>query len=1470
MQQTPKYLRIQGNGTDRKIDMSLISGSEYSAHATIDGGNYEISIEYADGTIAAPYLDQTLQLSPLNPKYTHKGLAVATPAQIQLPNRYTIEVRHNISNAEISIEATDLVNKISGHVWEGKSPVPNAWISTAPIQPVEQEINNGFNSRKGYYLLYGRKNIEFTPTDGYITKVGFYMYGRGNTQGLVVSVIDKEGTTVCEKAVAGSQIVNNGWTTVDFGGSVKVSAGEKNILSISYPTTPASSAEMYYYGQNDNSEFAYKITTCNVQAVRTNDDGAYTISVGNPFSGCLYAYHPNTPAFAPLYLTNVNTDMTGQDFNTATSITFATITGKVTDGNSNPVPYASISTTSNFAADNTIKASYDGTYAIKVDKNFSGKIYATAQNYGSANISLSNITGNVTDKNIKLTNNLITITGKIIDTDSKDFPGALVSTSADMTNSVKTTAAGTFSIVAPINSDVIIYVKADGCDFTPKAIKTSTADIADIQIQELPKYVAISGKVLDANNKPMEGVFITTTNQKPQEKLDVDVTQGTISYTFFGKETDFTFTPTQNFITKINLQICKQDNPGDIVASITDMDGNTAWTKTFTQSEILNEFKVNAQVIPNATYRMRLTYQQPSSTDFYFYAKTSESNGKILHQVYTTNATAVTNPNGEYTTQVRRHSQLSLYAFSDNNEYDPLKIADAATDLTGQDFKAKASQPKTYTISGKITDEKSAAISGAKVSLSAANTATMTVTTASDGAYSFTVNEGFSGTITVQYDGYTFAETTISNVKSNIANKNIKGEKIIVNYTIAGKATDDQNKAIQGATITITPSNGAQQTATTDRNGAYSFTINEGLSGIIDAAYDGYSFQQITFSKLTANLANQNFKGTKIIVYAQINGVVKDQNSNPLSGVLVSVNSDMKDATTTNSNGEYSLQVDDQFSGKIYAKIDGYEIAPITIKNATGTLQNQNLTANEIIDEKSTVYITGRVFDKQYNPVEGAEVYTTTDGVPELKLDIEKSDDAGNCYYMPNADYASNYSYSAFTAKAANIGRVEFKAFYGGQPGNMSVAIIDANKAVVAETSLASSQVKNDDWTAADLNAKLTPGAQYFIVLKASKANSGSNYYAYYDSKDNDGMLFRTYALVGGETKQTVKTSADGSYIFEANVGENVKLYAAYANLTYQPKTYQQLRYDIPSQDFVPDGAVMPATTATISGHVYDQRHKGIAGAIVTQSSKSPYVLCSQEDCTTCYSFSEHDVSFKATDNYITQLDFMISKTGTPGSLTVSILNAAKLELWSKTFANDETTAWQWKEVFIDNSLAITPGEYYYIRLTAQNTNGTYYYVMNNNYDMAYRLWTNDAPCVKSDDSGAYTYTATQKSGSLHAYYEDITFNTVTYANLTQNLADQNFGIFTSAGILREKNVSTPVSEIQPGKTSPNAAARVWSYEKTIVIETIAGTQYSIIDAAGRVIKQGKTSSTHDETAIAHQGIYVVIINHHPYKVMIH
>ena len=178
------------------------------------------------------------------------------------------------------------------------------------------------------------------------------------------------------------------------------------------------------------------------------------------------------------------------------------------------------------------------------------------------------------------------------------------------------------------------------------------------------------------------------------------------------------------------------------------------------------------------------------------------------------------------------------------------------------------------------------------------------------------------------------------------------------------------------------------------------------------------------------------------------------------------------------------------------------------------------------------------------------------------------------------------------------------------------------------------------------------------------------------------------------------------------------------------------------------------------------------------------------------------------------------------------------------------------------------------MRLTAENKNGGYYYyVMNDKYDMAYRVWANDAPSVMSDSKGAYTFTVNAKtSGSIHAYYEDYTFNTVTYDNLTKNVTGYDFGIFTSAGNLREKNVATPVSEITPGTKTNSAlpAAKVWSYDKVIVIEALAGTRYSISDANGRLIKEDITQSTHDEItlSIVHDAILVVRIGGQSFKVM--
>ncbi len=1470
MQATPKYLHITGNGTDKKLDMKLTSGLDYAAEVQLAPGTYEFSIEYADGTLIAPYTTQVLQLNPDKAKYELAGMFVQTPAQLQVLNTHKVKISHNIGTASISVEATDLQISISGKVYDSNNnALANAIVTTSPTKPVQNTLSR---EKGGYYWkLSSRHFIEFVPNDAYISQVGVYMYCYGNKNSdVILELLDESKNTIWETSLTPAQIVfNTGWTEVSTGATVKVTPGKKHYIALSHATVPSTSEDMYGYSTNLDNEPAYKVTTVDAPMSVTDQNGNYSLSTYNPFNGAIFAYADDL-TYAPAILTDVAADKTSVDFKPG-SATTSTVSGKVLDQDSNPIPYATVSLTTDQAEGKTVKADFDGEYTIQVTKNFTGTLYAFADGYNIPSLSLSKITGNVTGKDFKGTSAYITVTGKILGIDNAGIANALVSLSADMSNAIKTTADGSYTIDVAKNSTAKLYATADGCDFSPATVTTKSAEIAGLDIQELPKNVTISGKVLDKDNKAVPDVWITTENKKPEETADVSLTSSSYKYIFHTNSLTTRFTPTKSYITRIELKIRYSGKPDDLTIAINDNKGNAVWQTivkpddTYFTSQALNVIEVGVPVTPGEKYSIVSKYNYNSNVNYYAYY--GDDNYSLIHTIYAIDNAIRTNSNGEYSIQVRRHSDLTLYAWA-GADYEPLTITDAS-ELTGQDFKPKQAQPKTYTIAGKITDENSKAISGAKVSLSATSADTQTVTSASDGSYSFTVTEGFTGKIAVQYSGYTFTETTISSVTADIANKNIKGTKIIVNYTVSGKVTDEKSKAISGATITITSSDGSTQTATTDKNGAYSFTVTEGFTGIITAEYDGYKFSTLTLNKVSKDLTSNNFAGEKIIVYATISGTVKDQANTAIPGASVSINQDMTDAVTTGTDGAYSIQVSDNFSGKIYTKADGYEFEPLTIKNATGSLANQNITGKEIIDENATVYITGRVLDKSYNPVEGAEVYTTTDGVPELKLDCNKEDDAGNCYYLPNSAYASNYSYSAFTPKNGNIGRVEFKVFYNGKPGSLSVAILDSKKAVVAEKSLESSQVKNNDWTAADLDATVTPGQQYYIVIKSDKARSGSNYYAYYDSKDDDGMLFRIHAYEGGETKKSVKTAYDGSFTFEAAAGENVKLYASYATLVYEPKTFSQLKYDVPGQDFVPEGAVAPTNTVTISGTVYDITRKGISGAIVTPSSKAPYVLCKQDDCTTCWSFTEQDVPFKATDKYITQVDFMISKTNTPGNLTVSILDASKRELWSKTFTNDETTAWQWKEVFIDNSVQLIPGEYYNIRLTAQNTGGTYFYVMNDKYEMAYRVWANDEPCVRSNSNGAYSFTVNANtSGSLHAYYDDITFNTVEYANLTQNATGKDFGIFTSVGVLREKGVSTPVSEVVP--SSKTNTAKVWSYDKTIYIETLAGSQYRILDLNGRIITTSTTASTREQVNIGQSGIYIVHVNNQAYKVMVH
>lgn len=75
--------------------------------------------------------------------------------------------------------------------------------------------------------------------------------------------------------------------------------------------------------------------------------------------------------------------------------------------------------------------------------------------------------------------------------------------------------------------------------------------------------------------------------------------------------------------------------------------------------------------------------------------------------------------------------------------------------------------------------------------------------------------------------------------------------------------------------------------------------------------------------------------------------------------------------------------------------------------------------------------------------------------------------------------------------------------------------------------------------------------------------------------------------------------------------------------------------------------------------------------------------------------------------------------------------------------------------------------------------------------------------------------------------------------------------------------IITPITE-----TTPESAVKVWSYNKTIIIESQPYTNYTIVDLTGRILKTGVTHSTHEEVSLnCNTGIVIVNINGKTFKI---
>jgi len=182
--------------------------------------------------------------------------------------------------------------------------------------------------------------------------------------------------------------------------------------------------------------------------------------------------------------------------------------------------------------------------------------------------------------------------------------------------------------------------------------------------------------------------------------------------------------------------------------------------------------------------------------------------------------------------------------------------------MTGSvvDFSAVAQTKLTYIASGTLIlfsiSGNAANVNGAVMSYT--DGSAKTATADASGNYSFTVSNGWSGTVTPSATGYTFspASKSYSSVAADQTGQNFSISAVLISG----------NAGTAGATLSYT--DGTAKTATADGTGAYSFWVSYNWSGSVTPSATGYTFTpaSISYSNLAAPQTGQNFTASSVPV----------------------------------------------------------------------------------------------------------------------------------------------------------------------------------------------------------------------------------------------------------------------------------------------------------------------------------------------------------------------------------------------------------------------------------------------------------------------------------------------------------------------------------------------------------------------------------------------------------------------------
>jgi hypothetical protein len=248
-----------------------------------------------------------------------------------------------------------------------------------------------------------------------------------------------------------------------------------------------------------------------------------------------------------------------------------------------------------------------------------------------------------------------------------------------------------------------------------------------------------------------------------------------------------------------------------------------------------------------------------------------------------------------------------------------------------------------YSISGTVSGDADAIGNGVTINLTGA--ATASVTTDTNGNYSFTGLADGTYTLTPSSTGYIFNPVSTVVVVSQGAVTNIN----FVATSTGGASTYSISGTVTGAVqagVSITLGDYTTGTAVTGASGNYSFSnLANGGTYIVTPTLPGYTFNPVSMVVLinganaTTNFVATAASGSTYSISGTVTGTVQ-------AGVLITLSSSTTGTTITDASGNYSfsnLASGDTYTYIVTPSLAGYTFTP---DNSGNVILNANAVYN--------------------------------------------------------------------------------------------------------------------------------------------------------------------------------------------------------------------------------------------------------------------------------------------------------------------------------------------------------------------------------------------------------------------------------------------------------------------------------------------------------------------------------------------